>query len=89
MLEKLLDDVGAAKILKVSPQTLRNWRCQRRGPAYIRVGRLVRYKPEDLAEFLNAARVDPEAPSGLQGPKNCCGRSSCSSDKSRKGNEPC
>jgi DNA-binding transcriptional regulator YiaG len=36
-----LDDKAAAKALGMAVQTLRNWRCQRKGPAYIKLGRSV------------------------------------------------
>ena len=32
---RYLNDVEAAKIADLSPQTLRNWRLQGRGPAYV------------------------------------------------------
>lgn len=32
-----------AKLAKVPIQTLANWRVEKRGPAYIKIGRLVRY----------------------------------------------
>jgi hypothetical protein len=56
-----LNDVEAAKILSVSPQSLRNWRFQRRGPAYSKRGHLVRYKIQDLMDFMASGRIDPES----------------------------
>lgn len=46
-------DIEAARILGLAPQTLRNMRCQRRGPNYIKLGRAIRYRIEDLEEFKN------------------------------------
>lgn len=56
-----VNDVEAAKIISSSPQTLRNWRYLGRGPAYSKQGRMVRYKVQDLIDFMSSARIDPEA----------------------------
>ena len=57
-IEDYLNDVEAAKFLRLSPQTLRNWRVQSRGPAYIRAGRAIRYSSEDLKDYMDQNRVD-------------------------------
>jgi hypothetical protein len=57
---RFVNDIEAAKILSTSPQTLRNWRHLRRGPAYSKRGRMVRYSVEDLIQFMKAGRVTPE-----------------------------
>ncbi|WP_371922666.1 helix-turn-helix domain-containing protein [Simiduia sp. 21SJ11W-1] len=31
---------------------MENWRCQGRGPRYVKVGRYVRYRTSDLLEWL-------------------------------------
>ena len=49
----------AAVILGCTVSALRKWRLLGKGPAFCRVGRLVRYSETDLASFLNANRVDP------------------------------
>ena len=59
--DRYVDDVEAAMILSVSPQTLRNYRHLGRGPAYSKRGRMVRYQVADLLEFMKAGRIDPEA----------------------------
>ena len=51
----------AAKKLGVAVQTLRNWRHVRRGTAYIKLGRSVRYKEEDILNFIEERRIDPNA----------------------------
>jgi hypothetical protein len=43
-----LDTRAAAELLGVSPKTLEAWRARGAGPRYTRVGRLVRYRREDL-----------------------------------------
>jgi hypothetical protein len=40
--------------LKVA--TLRAWRHQGRGPAFVRLGRAIRYLPNDVEAFLRANR---------------------------------
>ncbi len=48
-----------AKVLGVAVQTLRNWRHLRKGPPYIKLGRAIRYRDEDLVAFLERHRVTP------------------------------
>jgi hypothetical protein len=55
-----LDENLASKVLGVAVQTLRNWRHQRRGPAYVKMGRSVRYEFNDLVDYLNKKKIDPE-----------------------------
>jgi hypothetical protein len=56
-----VNDIKAAEILDCSAQTLRNYRHLRKGPAYSKRGRMVRYLVADLLDFMAAGRVDPEA----------------------------
>lgn len=58
--EHYVNDVEAAKILSCSAQTLRNYRCLGRGPAYCKKSRMIRYKVQDLLDFMNSGRIDPE-----------------------------
>ena len=44
----LLTEEDVAKQLHVSVASLRRWRIERRGPQFIKVGSLVRYRPEEL-----------------------------------------
>lgn len=55
------DEHTAAQMLMVQPQTLAAWRSRGQGPAFVRVGRAVRYLRSDLEQFLRAGRVDPTA----------------------------
>jgi hypothetical protein len=55
-----VDETGAAEVIGCAPRTLANWRSQRRGPRFIRVGRLIRYRIEDLQEYLNAGIVEAD-----------------------------
>lgn len=54
-----LDEKKAANMLGVAVQTLRNWRHIRKGPAYIKLGRAIRYRQDDLVDYLNKRRIDP------------------------------
>jgi predicted DNA-binding transcriptional regulator AlpA len=56
-----LRDREAAAFLGVSEATLPTWRCRGKGPRYVRLGRAVRYLECDLAAYLEAHAVDPEA----------------------------
>jgi hypothetical protein len=55
-----VDETGAAEVIGCAPRTLANWRSQRRGPRFIRVGRLIRYRIEDLQAFLDAGAVEAD-----------------------------
>ncbi len=64
-LSRSLNEKEASRILGVAVQTLRNWRHQRTGPAYIKLspgsrGR-VGYLTEDLESYRMARRIEPEA----------------------------
>jgi predicted DNA-binding transcriptional regulator AlpA len=48
----LLTEREVAGILGVTPQCLHVWRRSGKGPRHIRVGRLIRYKPEDISAFI-------------------------------------
>jgi predicted site-specific integrase-resolvase len=52
----LVTEVEAAGILRVSLTSLRRWRRQGRGPVYRKLNRAVRYRPEDLMDFIASAR---------------------------------
>jgi hypothetical protein len=50
----LLTEGDVAQRLHVSLASVRRWRLERRGPQFIKVGSLVRYRPEDLELWLAA-----------------------------------
>jgi hypothetical protein len=55
---KLVNEKEAAKLLNLGIQTLRNWRCRRTGPPYLKLcGRLVRYDYRDLVEYARSRRI--------------------------------
>lgn len=51
-LEELFRSSVTAKYLTVSKQTLDLWRCQGRGPKFLKIGRAVCYRRSDLDEWL-------------------------------------
>jgi excisionase family DNA binding protein len=57
----LLGRKGAAEYIGVQPGTLDNWASTRRyGLKFIKVGRLAKYRKEDLDEFLSRRTVNVE-----------------------------
>jgi excisionase family DNA binding protein len=56
-----LTETEAAARLGLKVPTLRAWRSQGRGPAYIRLGRAIRYLPTDIDEFLQSNRHRPRS----------------------------
>ena len=52
------DEKKAAPFLGVKSGTLRNWRYQKKGPAYIKCGKAVRYTESDLIKYIERQRVE-------------------------------
>lgn len=50
----LIDEVELAVRLGVSRSTLQSWRYEGRGPRFIKLGRLVRYRNADINAYLKA-----------------------------------
>jgi predicted site-specific integrase-resolvase len=53
---RLFTERQAAQILGVSIKTLQGWRWAGRGPAFLKIERLVRYDENDLIEFVQTGR---------------------------------
>jgi len=53
--EPLITEGEAAGILRVSVTSLRRWRRQGAGPMFRKLGRTVRYRPNDLSDFVASA----------------------------------
>jgi len=49
----LLDSKAAAKFLGVSFRSLEGWRVKGFGPKFVKLGKLVRYRPAELTQWLN------------------------------------
>jgi len=50
---KLLNNAQTAALIGVRPNTLEIWRIQGKGPAYRKVGRLVRYVEAEVLSWLD------------------------------------
>ena len=59
-----LTESEAATRLGLKVATLRAWRHQGRGPAYVRFGRAVRYLTTDIDDFIHSNRHSPSAANG-------------------------
>jgi predicted DNA-binding transcriptional regulator AlpA len=51
---ELLDEGRLATQLDVSRATLQSWRYAGKGPRYIKIGRLIRYRATDVDAYLRA-----------------------------------
>lgn len=51
------DDV--ARELQVSTDTIAKWRSKRQGPPAVKLGSLVRYRPADVAAWVDALEDSP------------------------------
>jgi predicted DNA-binding transcriptional regulator AlpA len=60
--EELITSAQAAARLGLKEQTLTAWRCDNRGPAFIKIGRAVWYRQADIAAFIAACRCEPGGP---------------------------
>ena len=54
--EPLVTEDETARLLRVSLTSVRRWRREGRGPVYRKIGRSVRYRREDLADFIATSR---------------------------------
>jgi predicted DNA-binding transcriptional regulator AlpA len=56
----LLTETETAKLLGIKATTLNAWRANRRYPLpWVRIGRCVRYRAEDVAMFIRDRTVSP------------------------------
>ncbi|WP_428521991.1 helix-turn-helix transcriptional regulator [Roseibium sp.] len=49
----LLNETKAAEYLGLSVRTLQAWRVRGGGPTFVKAGRAVRYRPDDLNAWIN------------------------------------
>ncbi len=62
VLPDLLTPEEVAEITGLSLDTLAQWRSQKRGMPYLKIGRAVRYDPTDVQQFLEGCRVSVSDP---------------------------
>lgn len=60
--DQLLNEHAVAEVLRVSVATVRRWRLLQRGPKFLKLGALVRYRAEDVTAWLESrpAGGEPE-----------------------------
>jgi hypothetical protein len=51
-MQNFLTEKEVAKQISVSLASLRRWRLKHLGPRFVKVGALVRYRPEDLEQWM-------------------------------------
>lgn len=66
----LIREREAADMLNVSVAALRKWRREGKGPRYIKVGRLVRYRVAELDSFVTQHEHTPTSVVGRLGNKS-------------------
>jgi predicted site-specific integrase-resolvase len=50
--EYLMTEVQTCELLSVSTRTLQAWRLRGNGPVFVKIGRSVRYKRRDIANWV-------------------------------------
>ena len=61
-MQNFLTEKEVARQLRVSLASLRRWRLMQRGPRFVKVGALVRYRPEDLEQWTEGLPAGGTAP---------------------------
>ncbi len=61
-LRNLLSAEQVAACTGISLDTLAQWRSQKRGIPYLKIGRCVRYDPQDVQQYLAGCRVSVSDP---------------------------
>lgn len=56
---RYLKEGDVSEITKLALPTLRNYRVLGKGPDYLKVGRSVRYRMDDVIRFMERGRVEP------------------------------
>ncbi len=59
--KRTLTDIEVASRLGVSRFTMRSWRLKGVGPRFLKMGRAVRYRPQDVDEYERQALVETQA----------------------------
>jgi len=64
MIQHLLTAEDVAELTSLSLETLAQWRSQKRGIPYLKIGRSVRYDPADVHAHLEGCKVPVSNPKG-------------------------
>lgn len=54
---QLLDETAVASRLGVEKKTLQAWRTRGDGPPFLKIGRLVKYHPDDVQAWTDSRRM--------------------------------
>jgi predicted DNA-binding transcriptional regulator AlpA len=54
VIETLLNEHEVAHLTGLSVASVRRWRLLRQGPKYLKINSAVRYRPEDISEWLKS-----------------------------------
>jgi predicted DNA-binding transcriptional regulator AlpA len=57
--EPLVPPEEVAAVLHIEIPTLTAWRNRGQGPRYVRVGKLIFYRPSDIQQWLNTRVTEP------------------------------
>lgn len=57
--KEFVKESTAAKLLDVTPQTIRMWRYREAGPPFVRIGRTIRYNVEQIRKWAKERTVYP------------------------------
>ena len=58
---KFIDEKQVSKLTGLAIQTLRNWRYQKRGFPYCKVGSSIRYSFDDVMSYMERHKIKTEA----------------------------
>lgn len=59
-MKRFLTTLEASVFLRLKQNTLEGWRCRKKGPKYIRLGRRIVYDIADLEAFANECTVETD-----------------------------
>jgi predicted DNA-binding transcriptional regulator AlpA len=57
--QRLLNEREVAASCSISVLTLRKWRSEKRGPNFVKIGSLVRYRPEEVDAWIDRQATIP------------------------------
>ena len=60
-MKQYIGELEVSRITGIAVQTLRNWRHQRRGFQYCKVGRAIRYAVDDVIAFMESKKITPDS----------------------------
>jgi len=56
--QRYADEKAVSTMIGAALPTLRKWRNERRGPSYVKIGRMVRYDLNEVIKFMDAHKVE-------------------------------